>query len=293
MRLMTLCCAALVALGCSEESEDELVEDVRPDVPEDDDEPQIESLEGVDVSRLDRQSRALWVDAVNELLSPCGDPVTVAECVQERGECRQCAIAARYVARLAQEGADDREIRELYALRYDEENEQTIEVGEAPVRGPQMGAPITIVEFSDFECPYCREAHPILARTVAEFEGRVRLVFKHYPLSAHEHALPAARAAVAAMRQGKFWEMHDTLFENQHALTPSDLERYAREIGLDVERFREDLASEESLALVQADRALGQEVGVQGTPTIFVNGRKFREPPDSLPAYIRETLDSL
>lgn len=152
-------------------------------------------------------------------------------------------------------------------------------------------APITIVEFSDFECPFCGEAAPIIERLIREQEGKVKLVFLQYPLDGHTHAQPAARASIAAGKQGKFWEMHDILFAHQRNLTPEDLDRYAAELGLDMARFHADMESPETQAVIDANKAAGHEVDVTGTPTIFVNGRRFREHPRSLPAYVREELD--
>ena len=251
---------------------------------------QIESLEQVDVSQLTGTERGVWRDLVNDVLSPCGEPVSVARCVAEERACRKCVPAARYLVRLVTEGYEKSEIEELYDLRYGPDDAAEIDIEGSPTRGAPM-APVTIVEFSDFECPYCGQAHPVLKRLLREQEGKVRLVFKHYPLSAHHNALPAARAAVAAGNQGKFWEMHDMLFEHQDALTEEDLEGYAERIGLDVEQFRADMRSEETQRVIERDRAQGRELGVTGTPTIFVNGRRFQEPPRALEAYVREELD--
>jgi protein-disulfide isomerase len=150
---------------------------------------------------------------------------------------------------------------------------------------------VTIVEFSDFQCPYCGRAHPELSRTVAQGEGKVKLVFKHYPLSGHSRALPAALAAEAAGRQGKFWEMADLLFENQSALEDGDLLGYAQQLGLDPERFKADMASDEVRARIEADRAEGAKLGVSATPTLFIGGRKFKESPQNLGDYVREELE--
>ena len=117
------------------------------------------------------------------------------------------------------------------------------------------------------------------------------MVFKHYPLSGHPHALPAAKAAEAARLQGKFWEMHDLLFEHQRELDDAALERYAQQLGLDLERFRADLASEAVKARIEADRAEGKRLGVDSTPSIFINGRRFREAPKNLAAYMREETE--
>lgn len=273
--------------GCEEDGEgDETVEDVelegRP--------PPIEDLEAIDTSVLTTGEKRNWVRLINDQLSPCGEPISVARCVQEERGCADCVRAATYIGRLVAEGHDRSEIRDHYKNRYDADRLHEIDTEGAPIRGALMGADVTIVEFSDFECPFCRQAHPILGRVAREHSDRVAFAFKHYPLSMHEYARAAARAAIAAQRQGKFWEMHDLLFENQHSLTPSDIEGYATQIGLDMARFRTDMESEETEALIERNRAEGQELGVDGTPRIFVNGRPFTEPVEALDTYVREEL---
>lgn len=146
-------------------------------------------------------------------------------------------------------------------------------VGQSPIKGP-ADAPITIVEFSDYQCPFCARSEPLVHQALSAYPTQAKLVFKHLPLvSIHPQAMPAALAAVAAQRQGKFWEMHEKLFANQRELGPEQLKQYAREIGLDMARFEADLQSDEVKAVVQDDMQLAQRVGVRGTPTIFVNGK--------------------
>lgn len=242
-------------------------------------------------ARLNARDRATYATLVAELLSPCGDPTPVGECAEdESSSCGDCLPATHYVARLLDEGATDDEIRMLYRHRYFSEPVELAEGG-SPVRGPRMAAQVTLVEFSDFECPHCAAARPLLERTLERFEGRVRLVFKHFPLSFHQYATEAARAAVAAGNQGKFWEMHDLLFENQHALTRADLERYARELHLDMDRFLADLESEATAAAVAHDREQGLEIGIRGTPSIFVNGRLLQDPHETLEDFVAEELE--
>ncbi len=252
--------------------------------------PRVESLEQVDTSQLTRAEQRVWVELVNDLLSPCGEPVSVGRCVSEERGCRRCVPAARYLVRLIGEGYERQEIEDLYASRYGRDRALEVSLEGAPSRGSPM-APVTIVEFSDFECPYCGRAHPILQQVMRDFEGSVRVVFKHFPLSAHPRAMPAARAAIAAGNQGKFWEMHDLLFEHQRQLEDEDIEGYAEQLGLDMERFRTDMASAETQRRIERDKEEGQHLGVEGTPSFFVNGRAFQEPPSALPAYIREELD--
>jgi predicted DsbA family dithiol-disulfide isomerase len=250
----------------------------------------VEEIAGIDVGDLTSSERRTYFDLVNEQLSPCGQPISVARCANEPGACRRCVPAARYLLRLVSEGYEKSEIEEFFSARYAPDKRVDISVEGSPVRGAPM-APVTIVEFSDFECPHCARAAPLLHRTLREFEGRVKLVFKQYPLDQHPRAAVAARASIAAGRQGKFWEMHDLMFENQRALEDDDLERYATQLGLDLARFRADMASAEAQARVDQDRAEGRRVGVQGTPTVFVNGRRFGEPLQALGAYLREELD--
>ena len=141
------------------------------------------------------------------------------------------------------------------------------------IRGP-ADAPVTLVEYGDFECPYCGRAEDVIRELLADF-GDVRYVWRHLPLTdVHPRAQIAAEAAEAAADQGAFWEMHDLLFQHQDALKPSDLERYARELGLDTQRFSDELRSHEHAARIADDVDSADLSGVSGTPTFFVNGRR-------------------
>ena len=140
---------------------------------------------------------------------------------------------------------------------------------------PMLGkkdAPVTIVQFAEYQCYYCNQAAPTLERLMKEYDGRVRLVFKDYPLSNHTAALPAAVAARCAGDQGKYWEMNKILLANQQALLEDDLHGYAKKLGLDMDRFQECQTSGRFEPSIQADLALGNEKGVDATPTFFING---------------------
>jgi protein-disulfide isomerase len=140
------------------------------------------------------------------------------------------------------------------------------------VRG-EGSAPV-ILEYGDYECPYSRQAFRAIERVERELPGRVRFAFRHYPLTEiHPHALAAARAAEAAARQGRYWEMHDLLYHRQKALEEADLRSYANELGLDLARFDRDRADAEIQARIERDVASGDATGVvRGTPTIFIGG---------------------
>ena len=153
-----------------------------------------------------------------------------------------------------------------------------IAVGNAPIKG-NPDAPVTIVEYSDFQCPFCARSQPLLTRVMEKYPDDVRLVYKHFPLSFHKAAKPAAVASMAAQEQGKFWEMHDVLFAKGAKINEAKIEAYAEEAGLDMDRFRADYADKKAAyeKLVDADLRQGQSVAVRGTPTLYINGKKVQQ----------------
>lgn len=230
-------------------------------------------LEGVDTKNLTPREREQWGTAVSELLAPCPDqPVNLAQCVREQRPCEACLPATRFLARQVTAGKSPAQLEAAYRLRFGAA--ETVEVGNSPIKG-DVAAPVTIVEWADFQCPFCAMAAPVLHKVVEANPGRVRLVFKHFPLSGHEHAETAARAAVAAQKQGKFWEMHHALFSNQQNLDEKLIEKLAAEVGLDVKQFNADRRSEAVVDQVAADRKQAERLGLKGTPMIYVNGRRF------------------
>ena len=137
-------------------------------------------------------------------------------------------------------------------------------------------APVTLVEYGDFECSYCGQAYPIVARIQKRLGPRLRFVFRNFPLGeAHPHAAHAAEAAEAAAAQGRFWEMHDLLYERQNALEDDQLIEYAETLGLDARRVARELADGTWTPAVRADFMSGVRSGVNGTPTFFINGDRF------------------
>jgi protein-disulfide isomerase len=142
----------------------------------------------------------------------------------------------------------------------------------APARGGEK-AKVTIVEFLDFQCPFCARVQPTLEQVRKAYGDDVRVAFKHLPLPMHTQAASAAAASEAAHRQGKFWEMHDKIFANARSLSEESYVRWAGELGLDVEKFKQDLASADVKQRVERDAQEAQRLGVSGTPSFFVNGR--------------------
>jgi Na+/H+ antiporter NhaA len=144
------------------------------------------------------------------------------------------------------------------------------------IRGPD-DAPVTLVEYGDFECPYCGQAESVIREVLGSFGDDVRYVWRHLPLNdVHTHAQLAAEAAEAAAAQGKFWEMYDKLLGHQDELTPKDIGRYAQELGLDMDRFWDDIRRHEEAPRIAEDVASADASGVSGTPTFFINGRRHQ-----------------
>jgi protein-disulfide isomerase len=156
--------------------------------------------------------------------------------------------------------------------RPDPEKVYDIEVGDAPIRGSKS-AKVTIVEWADFQCPFCVRVNPTLEQIAKEYGDKVRFAFKHLPLSMHAKARAAHTASEAAHRQGKFWEMHDRIFAKPRDLSPETYLRYAKEMGLDIDQYNSDLASTSVRKVVDSDLAAARKLGVTGTPSFFINGR--------------------
>ena len=142
-------------------------------------------------------------------------------------------------------------------------------------------APLTLVEYGDYQCPYCGAAHPVIKRLQKALGRKLRFVFRNFPLSqAHPYAIIAAEAAEAAALQGKFWEMHDLIYDRQEELQPEVLSVWAHELGLDLQDFATALKQGEVTARIREDRSSGIHSGVDGTPCFFINGIRYDGPAD-------------
>jgi len=252
-------------------------------------------VKGVDSSVLSARERTEWSDDVSHLLAPCPDQaVPLAQCVNENRPCRACAPAVRFLLERVQRGMTRSQLEAAYRARFAPDGVKNIDLDDTPSRGPS-GAPIVIVEFADFECPACGAMRPVLDEVIAEHADKIRFFYKHFPLSMHPNAEKAARAAVAAMHQGKFWEMHHLLFENQTQLSTENIEKLAQSIGLDLAKFRQDRDSEATADFVAKNRKQGEALNLTGTPSIFIDGRKFEsdggQAKDELEAWIALELE--
>jgi len=147
-------------------------------------------------------------------------------------------------------------------------------VGDSPIKGP-ANAKVVIVEFADFQCPFCAQSAKLVADVLEQYPNDVKLVFKQFPLTQiHPLAMHAAKASLAAHRQGKFWSFHDVLFENSRALQPESVKKYAEDAGLDLAQFEKDIATPAIARQIDDEMRLARDADVRGTPTLFVNGKR-------------------
>ena len=238
-------------------------------------EPKDVNLTGVDTSALTGREKSDWSRYVSDLLAPCPDqPVSLVQCVQQNRNCKQCVPAAEFLVKQVRKGRARVQVEAAYRARFSADAIKNVELDDSPSKGPS-GAPVTIVEFADFECPHCGATRPMLDELMKRYDGQLRLVYKNFPLGMHQYAERAARAAYAAYKQNKFWEMEVLLFENQQNLEPSNVEKLAESLKLDMPRFIKDRDSEAAADFVARDRKEGDKLALTGTPSIFINGRQF------------------
>ncbi len=229
-----------------------------------------EELPGVDLKDLDKDEKKLLLDILDNQFDPCGKPRSFTDALKDRGSCKTAVPLANFSVGLVQQGLSKRQI--VRALLKEQKRlsvRHTFTLKGRPSIGPGK-ARVTVVEFSDFECPHCKEVSRALKKLI---KGRdVRIVFKQYPLQFHENARPAAVAVVAAHFQGKFWPMHERLFADQDKLSEKHIQKLAKKVGLDMKRFKADQAHARSM--VEDDRMEGELADIEGTPTFFVNGQQ-------------------
>jgi protein-disulfide isomerase len=179
----------------------------------------------------------------------------------------------------------------IVAGRPDPADRYRVEVGDSPVLGP-VDAKITVVWFSDYQCPFCKRVQSTIEDVRREYGDDVRIVAKHNPLPFHKDALPAAIAAEAAHKQGKFWELQELLYENNRDLTKANFAKWAKTVGCDVAKFKKDLEDRDLEDRIKDDQALAAKVGARGTPAFFINGRFLSgaQPLDAFKRLIDEEI---
>jgi protein-disulfide isomerase len=239
----------------------------------------IDALPGVDFSGLTKPQRDAVLAVIRTEPCACGCELKVAECRVKDPACGFSRRLAAFAIRTASAGKSESVIR-TELDKYAKEPPPVLEapvklsIAGAPFKGP-ANAKVTIVEFSDFQCPYCAKAAVEAAQVVQRFPNDVKLVFKQFPLEDHSQAALAAEASLAAQAQDKFWPLHDKMYANFRQINRARILIWAMEAGLDLNRFKTDLDSRKYAARVHAEEQEGEVAGVEGTPTFFINGKRF------------------
>ena len=250
-------------------------------------------LPGIDVSQLTPTEKQHLDSILEQQFSPCGEVASVADCVREGLTCARCVPEAKAAARLVHAGEDDKAILDWLTNRFDEKLVKTIPVTGCATEGAAF-ARVPIVEFMDFECPHCAAAGPVLRKILADpkYARFVSLTVKMFPLTSHLHAFDAARAAVAADPQGKFFALYDLLLANQEHLEAADLDKWARKAGVDFPKWKAAFLDPATKTHVENDKKDGEALGIQGVPSIYIGGRKFDSIGQAEPeAQLREWID--
>jgi protein-disulfide isomerase len=243
------------------------------------------TLPGVDLSKLSAAQKATALKILLEGDCSCGCKMKLAQCRVLDPSCSYSNGLAGAIVDALQHGKTATEaIAAANASKWAHvqqpkvlDDPVPIPTAGSPVLGPQ-DARVTIVEFSDFQCPYCAAAVPQINAILKAYPSQVKLIFKQFPLEIHSQADLAAAAAIAAQKQGKFWPLHDAMFANRDDLSRNNLLLLAKQTGMDMNRFGTDIDSTEVRETVVRDVQDGNRAGVEGTPTIFINGQKYNGP---------------
>jgi protein-disulfide isomerase len=236
--------------------------------------PAADALPRVDLSSLSAEQRKTVLEYAKEAFCYCGCPHTLDQCLRTHEKCHHAPRMAALAARLAKGGARKADLAKAIDAYYGSfEKRARLDVKDlGPPRG-SPDAPVALVEFSDFTCPYCQLVHGPLSAFVEARGERVKLFYKPFPIESHPGALETAQAGEWARANGLFWKMHDAMFEHPRAHAVDDLVELARGIGADPAGLREALETKRFLPAVRASQAEARGAGIRGTPTLFVNGR--------------------
>lgn len=243
------------------------------------------TLPGVDFSGLTAAQKATALKLLRQDKCGCECGMMVAECRFADPQCSYSLGLASVVVDALRHGKSEKEALEA-ANNSEYAHLVPQKLLDAPVSIPTAGspsvgpadAPITLVEFSDFQCPYCAAAVPQIKAILKAYPSKVRLFFKEFPLDFHPQAAIAAEAAIAAQKQGKFWQMHDAMYAHPDRLSRQDLLADASKLGLNINEFEADLDSAAVKQIIMRDIGEGNRAGVEGTPTLFINGQRYNGP---------------
>ena len=249
------------------------------------------SAAGEGMAGLNDKGETMALELAKELGCPCaGSEVSLAACLASDGACPRASFAARAILRALGRGEKPKKVAPRLLERFGPVEPEAIDLSRAPCRG-EAAAPATLVVYSDFQCPFCALGKRLVMELERRAGKRLRVCFKNWPLTKiHPKAMGAAKASVAAQRQGKFWEMHDLMFDNRENLEREDLLAHAKDLGLDLKQFEADMDAPKTEAGISLDIKEAKGMGLRGTPAFIVNGRRYTDPktPDDFMDWVEE-----
>ncbi len=249
------------------------------------------SMPGVDTKGLAPESVTALEQIMKEGPCPCDPQKSMLQCIEAKS-CAGATNLANYGADKLRKGLGADQLREAVIKKFMDDNVNfTFDLKGVPKKGAAKGR-IVIVEFADFECPHCALMGEMLGKVVKAHPKAVTVYFKNFPLPHHMHAEPAARASLAAHKQGRFWPMHDMIFANQMKLKKGSFAAFAAELGLNVKKFQADMESDEIRRAVLRDRDEGIKSQLQSTPTLYINQKLYHgdKTLEGISAHIKSLL---
>lgn len=236
----------------------------------------LRDVPGIDAARLPAAAQKELLQVLTDEFDYCGRPLTLLASLKKGDACKHTQRLVTWAVKQCADGAPATEVIVLLS-RYNQSFRQSrasFKIDGRTCKGP-ADAKLTLAEFSDFECPFCNAARPLLEEVLAK-RSNVRVCYQPFPLGSHAHSVIAGQAALFARDQGKFWAMHDALFDNQLALSEAKIKELAKGLGLNVDALSKVLASDKYVAELNASKDAGKAAGVDSTPTGYINGRKLQ-----------------
>lgn len=276
-------------IHCNESSKDSADKDSKEQqseaVPSEDEDSDKELTEapgeniypGFNFGALSPEQRTKFVGVAKAELCPCpGSTESLHQCLQdESARCGLAMQAAVVTAESVNQGLNQTDtLNRVAEVVEAAKQEYEFNVENDPHRGP-VDAPVQVVEFADFTCPHCKEAAEMMKKVSEKYPEKVVFYYKNFPLGSHQGGMMAATASIAAHKQDKFWPMHDRLFKYQSSLTMEKIERFAKQLGMNYSKFQKDMQSPAVAAEVKQDKQEGVKAGVNSTPTLYINGRRY------------------
>jgi protein-disulfide isomerase len=231
---------------------------------------------GAEKVGLSAEQKTRVTNNLNRLNNTRGCQGTLAHCLN-KGD-MTARRHAGYVVRMVYKGKDDAEIQKGIANRKASAHPEevfNIDVSNHPISG-NANAKVVLVEYACFQCPFCAHLAPQLKKLKSIFGDKAVHYYKFFPVRSHDRGVPTALAGVAAYRQGKFWQMYDLMFENRSDLDDDDILAYAKKVGLDIAKFQADIKDPGAMRYIEKDKLEGMRLGVEGTPTFFLNGKEYK-----------------